>query len=287
MISCSCCCTMTSRRPDPRVQASAYAHRRATGLRADRTSRTCCSAPGQSADELSGGIERRSGELSRNERQRLFAYFRDDVDALEKMIGRDLSRWDPGGSYSVELAIDPWKERFPGRARQERRRYRSLLRANGRLDRGSRARYLASNTARDTLPGVERARPPEPDHLAAAHGRRCPEEERREPVWPTSRTSSTTSRCGVPGRGRRSLDRDERAAVARRERRIAVRRDARGVVGGLVFVNQLTHGWDLATATGQDATIPPSLLEVADRLVRGVFMLMPRIASSSSTSRCR
>jgi uncharacterized protein (TIGR03086 family) len=47
-----------------------------------------------------------------------------------------------------------------------------------------------------------------------------------------------------------------------------------------VFVNQLTHGWDLATATGNDATIPPSLLEVADRLVRGIFLaqgMMPRM----------
>jgi uncharacterized protein (TIGR03086 family) len=38
-----------------------------------------------------------------------------------------------------------------------------------------------------------------------------------------------------------------------------------------VLVNQVTHGWDLAIATGKDATIPPSLLEVADRLVRGMF----------------
>jgi Sulfotransferase domain len=50
-----------------------------------------------------------SSELSNDERQRLFAYFRDDVRMLEKMIGRDLSRWDPGGTHTVSLDIDPWK----------------------------------------------------------------------------------------------------------------------------------------------------------------------------------
>jgi uncharacterized protein (TIGR03086 family) len=47
--------------------------------------------------------------------------------------------------------------------------------------------------------------------------------------------------------------------------------------GQLVFVNQVTYGWDLATATGQDRTIPPPVLEVADRLVRGPFSGMPRM----------
>jgi hypothetical protein len=50
-----------------------------------------------------------SPALSDDERQRLFAYFRDDVRVLEKMIGRDLSRWDPGGTHTVSLDIDLWK----------------------------------------------------------------------------------------------------------------------------------------------------------------------------------
>jgi uncharacterized protein (TIGR03086 family) len=45
----------------------------------------------------------------------------------------------------------------------------------------------------------------------------------------------------------------------------------------LTFINQLTYGWDLAAATGQDSTIPAALLEDADRLSRGVVMLMPRM----------
>ncbi len=60
--------------------------------------------------ESSEGADGRR-ELSEEERQRVFAYFRADVEKLEPMIGRDLSMWDPGGSYSVEFSIDPWKER--------------------------------------------------------------------------------------------------------------------------------------------------------------------------------
>ena len=70
-----------------------------------------------SSRQSAGGSREASngeGQLSKKERQELFAYFRNDVSALERMIDRDLSMWDPGGSYSVELTIDPWRERSPG-----------------------------------------------------------------------------------------------------------------------------------------------------------------------------
>lgn len=38
---------------------------------------------------------------------------------------------------------------------------------------------------------------------------------------------------------------------------------------GIAFCDQLIHGWDLATATGQDATMPPELAEVAWQFLGG------------------
>jgi uncharacterized protein (TIGR03086 family) len=38
---------------------------------------------------------------------------------------------------------------------------------------------------------------------------------------------------------------------------------------GIAVADQLLHGWDLAKATGQDATMPPSLAEAAYRMIGG------------------
>ena len=40
---------------------------------------------------------------------------------------------------------------------------------------------------------------------------------------------------------------------------------------GIAFSDQLLHGWDLARATGQDATMPDGLPEQAYRLIHGQF----------------
>jgi uncharacterized protein (TIGR03086 family) len=40
---------------------------------------------------------------------------------------------------------------------------------------------------------------------------------------------------------------------------------------GIAFSDQLLHGWDLATATGQDATMPPGLAEAAYEMIHGRF----------------
>ena len=40
---------------------------------------------------------------------------------------------------------------------------------------------------------------------------------------------------------------------------------------GIAFADQLLHGWDLAKATGQDATMPPGLAEAAYETIHGRF----------------
>jgi uncharacterized protein (TIGR03086 family) len=40
---------------------------------------------------------------------------------------------------------------------------------------------------------------------------------------------------------------------------------------GIAFSDQLLHGWDLATATGQDATMPDGLPEAAYEMIHGRF----------------
>ena len=40
---------------------------------------------------------------------------------------------------------------------------------------------------------------------------------------------------------------------------------------GIAFADQLLHGWDLAKATGQDATMPDGLPEAAYQMIHGRF----------------
>ena len=40
---------------------------------------------------------------------------------------------------------------------------------------------------------------------------------------------------------------------------------------GIAFSDQLLHGWDLAKATGQDATMPDGLPEAAYEMIHGRF----------------
>jgi uncharacterized protein (TIGR03086 family) len=40
---------------------------------------------------------------------------------------------------------------------------------------------------------------------------------------------------------------------------------------GIAFADALLHGWDLATATGQDATMPEGLPEAAYQMIHGRF----------------
>ena len=46
---------------------------------------------------------------------------------------------------------------------------------------------------------------------------------------------------------------------------------------GIAFSDQLLHGWDLATATGQDATMPDGLPDMAYQLIHGQFTEEQRV----------
>ena len=60
---------------------------------------------------------------------------------------------------------------------------------------------------------------------------------------------------------------------------------------GIAFADQLLHGWDLAKATGQDATMPDGLAEAAYKVVHGRFtdeerkgVFGPQVATSKGAS---
>lgn len=60
---------------------------------------------------------------------------------------------------------------------------------------------------------------------------------------------------------------------------------------GIAFSDQLLHGWDLATATAQDATMPEGLAEAAYEMIHGRFtdeqrkgLFKPEIAVASDAS---
>jgi len=47
--------------------------------------------------------------------------------------------------------------------------------------------------------------------------------------------------------------------------------DKTGPALGIAFADQLLHGWDLAKATGQDATMPEGLADAAYQMIHGRF----------------
>jgi uncharacterized protein (TIGR03086 family) len=67
--------------------------------------------------------------------------------------------------------------------------------------------------------------------------------------------------------------------------------DKTGPSLGIAFSDQLLHGWDLATATGQDATMPDGLPQAAYEMIHGRFsdeqrkgVFKPELAVASSAS---
>jgi len=229
--------------------------------------------------EPAGSSEPSNGRprgLSTEDRQQLFAYFREDVRVLEKMIGRDLSRWDPGGSYSVDLGVDPWKEPPP------------------RQPRGAQIDFVRCyEQAATWIEGHVRAVSSEQRALPTPCAEWDVGDLLDRIVWLPRLSAAVLRDEPHPPIDRLDLAGDDAAAAYRaavdelltvmnepgRLERTVASPFGDGHAGHwarFVFVNQVTHGWDLATATGRDATIPAALLDVADRLARGVFGAIPR-----------
>jgi uncharacterized protein (TIGR03086 family) len=213
-------------------------------------------------------------KLSQGERQRLFAYFRHDTRMLENMIDRDLSSWDPGGSYSVSLGLDPWKER-------------SHRHSSG-VDVG-RCYEQTATWVEGLVRGVSAEQYELPTPCAKWNVRDLLDNLVELPYQ-----CEATLRGAPPPQHEARDFTEESAAVAYRaaaDRLITVMNEPGRLEGTVVspfgempagagarlaFVDQLTHGWDLAAATRQDSTIPESLLEAADRLARGELSRLPR-----------
>ena len=220
-------------------------------------------------------------QLSEEERQRVFAHFRADVRALEPMIGRDLSSWDPGGSYSVELSIDPWKERFHGGAGQptidvvhcyeQTADWTELLVGNVAPSQYALPTPCVGWNVRDLLnrivwlPSMSAAVLRNQSHLPTIHDWAQVKDDLDDDPGGVFRAAADDllSVLNEPG----LLDQSIPSPFGEMPAKWWVE---------LTFINQLTYGWDLASATGQGSTIPASLLDDADWLARGVLMLMPR-----------
>jgi uncharacterized protein (TIGR03086 family) len=215
-----------------------------------------------------------SRKLSQDERQRLYAYFRDDMRMLEDMIDRDLSSWDPGGSYSVSLGVDPWKERSRrhssgvdvGRCYEEAATWVEGLVRGVSAEQYELPTPCAKWNVRDLL-----------DNLVELPYQ-CEATLRGSPR-PQPRTRDITPESAA-AEYRAASDRllNVMNEPGRLEGTVASPFGEMSAAAGanLAFIDQLTHGWDLAAATGQNPTIPASLLEAADRLARGELSRLPR-----------
>jgi uncharacterized protein (TIGR03086 family) len=223
------------------------------------------------ATDESSEVSNGQPELSGEERQQLYAYFRPDVQVLEEMIGRDLSKWDPGGSYSVRLGIDPWKE--PSRPRQN----------DAIMDVTD-----CYEEAADWIEDLVRATSPEQYELSTPCAKWNVRDLLNKLVWLPHQCAAALRGSDLPAADERDFIGDDAVAAYRRaadELLTGMSQPERmtGTVAlpfgemfaatwvRFVFVDQVAHGWDLATATGQDPAIPPSLLEVAEPLARGEF----------------
>lgn len=196
-------------------------------------------------------------ELSIDDRRALYEYFRDDIRKLERMIDRDLSIWRPEGSPAASVRHDRWRSRFSRTTSwvEERVRGVSPDQYDDRTTRTGGSVLEVINGLVQNLHGFVAA-------LQAAEQLQDIEADdaRRDPVTAYKAAAGTLrSALAEETTTRGSAEAADDALLST-------------TVAGFAVVDQLCRGWDLAYATGQDATIPDDLAESA---VEFLGQLMP------------
>jgi uncharacterized protein (TIGR03086 family) len=217
-------------------------------------------------------VETSAHELTRWDRRALFEYFRDDVRKLEGMIGRNLSHWKlqptPTGRTTL---LTKSQLRATNDAAAE---WVNGLLAAVDADQLDAPTPCTEWTLRELL-----------HHLVERHYKMA---TRLRPgqvgmsFRPDVETEPVAAYRAAYRTARAALDipmhaDDEKAADE------AARTDA--WFTAMVVVHQLAHGWDVAKATGQDATIPDELAEDGIRIARRAFSEIDRSPSSIDTER--
>jgi uncharacterized protein (TIGR03086 family) len=189
------------------------------------------------------------------DREKLWPLFAEDVDRLEQLVGRDLAAWRPEG---VEAVRPPYVEL----AREYSRilSWIQELMENTRTEQWDQPTPCAEWTVHDLLV-----------HMAEIvgfsvlfHNPRDGAELTR-PLIETREPDPVGTYAIVRSLLEDALDQPDPWKMA--TQMYGAMRPASAHIA-LLMVNQLAHGWDLAIATGQDASIPRDLAELAEPCAR-------------------
>jgi uncharacterized protein (TIGR03086 family) len=207
--------------------------------------------------------QNRRGGISDEDRRTLWPYFEDDIKKLEPMIARDLSAWDPTPGSAR------WPEP-PGNLLELQRRTMEWVEgviANIRPDQLDAATPCPEMTVRGLLVHMVT--------LVLINAQSFDTEDAEGTTAILARAESD------PASAYRAANDLLREAS---ERTAPWRKQALVVPAGLLptaiqlagnLVNQVGHGWDLAVATGQGATIPSDIVEPIDTFARALYQKAP------------
>lgn len=203
-------------------------------------------------------VETSAHELTPWDRRALFEYFRDDVRKLEGMIGRNLSHWKAKPTPTGRTTLLS-KSRFRATNDAAAEWVCGLLAAvdANELDAPT---PCTEWTLRDLLHHlVERHYQVAASLRPGQVGMSFRPEVETEPVA-AYRAAYRTQRAALDLPVHADDDESARKSAAEDTWYMAT-----------TVIHQLAHGWDLAKATGQDATIPDELVELGLRIAQQAF----------------